>query len=197
MNIHKQGIALSGRFCRLEHTTHTHITQKEDKYLKYESEIKHHPWRRQVPQVRIWNQTPPRKKTSTSSTNLKPNITQEENKYLKYESETKHHPGRKQVPQVRLWNQTLPRKKTSTSMTTSTKHQWMLKNIRKDNGNSNTNQQWKKIHHPPTSKKTQRHVKLQNIIASLKQSVVGNKAYQLQLKLTTQNNQNTTNQTKA
>ena len=59
MNIHKRGIALSGRFCRLEHPSNiqTNTTQG----------------RRQVPQVRIWNQTPPT----------------EEDKYLKYESETK------------------------------------------------------------------------------------------------------------
>jgi len=91
MNIHKRGIALSGRFCRLEHPSNTH---------------KHHP----------------RKKTSTSSTNLKPNTTQgrrqvpqvqignqtpptEEDKYLEYESETKHHPRRKTSTQVRIGNQ--------------------------------------------------------------------------------------------
>ena len=90
MNIHKRGIALSGRFCRLEHPSNTHTHTKpteEDKYLKYESETKHHP----------------RKKTSTSSTNLKPKA--EEDKYLKYESETKHHPRRKISTQVPIGNQ--------------------------------------------------------------------------------------------
>ena len=111
MNIHKRGIALSGRFCRLEHPSNTHTHT-------------HHP----------------RKKTSTSSTNLKPNTTHgrrqvpqvrtlkpktEEDKYLKYKSETKNHPrkktstsstnlkpnttqGRRQVPQVQIGNQTPP-----------------------------------------------------------------------------------------
>ena len=143
MNIHKRGIALSGRFCRLEHpsNTHTHITHG----------------RRQVPQVRIWNQTPPT----------------EEDKYLKYESETKHHPrkktstsstnlkpntthGRRQVPQVQIWNQTPPkeedkylkyesetkyhpRNKTSTSSTNrKPKHQEGRRRLR-----NTGNMQWR------------------------------------------------------
>ncbi len=99
MNIHKRGIALSGRFCRLEHPTNIHTNTTQG--------------RRQVPQVRTWNHTPPT----------------EEDKYLKYESETTHHPRRKFI------------------------------NLQ-------------------TSKKAQRHVKLQNITNSSKQqNIVGIKKH--------------------
>ena len=77
MNIHKRGIALSGRFCRLEHPSNTHTHHPRKKTSTSSTNLKPNTThgRRQVPQVQIWNQTPPK----------------EEDKYLKYESETKHH----------------------------------------------------------------------------------------------------------
>ena len=75
MNIHKRGIALSGRFCRLEHPSNTHKHHPRKKTSTSSTNLKPNTTqgRRQVPQVRIWNQIPPK----------------EEDKYLKYESETK------------------------------------------------------------------------------------------------------------
>ncbi len=135
MNIHKRGIALSGRFCRMEHPSHTHTDTTHG--------------RRQVPQVRIWNQTPPteedkyhkyesktkhhpRKKTSTSSTNLKPNTTH----------------GRRQVPQVRIGNQTPPKEEDK-----YIKYDSKAKALRRRTKIQNTNQQWKKTHQPSNIKK--------------------------------------------
>ena len=90
MNIHKRGIALSGRFCRMEHPTHTyrHHPRKKTstsstnqtpntthgrRQVPQVRNLKPRNGRRQVPQVRIRNHKPPT----------------EEDKYLKYDSEPK------------------------------------------------------------------------------------------------------------
>jgi len=238
MNIHKRGIALSGRFCRLEHpsNTHTHHPRKKTSTSSTKSEtksgrrqvpqvrnLKPKSGRRQVPQVRIWNQTPPKeedkylkyeiwnqtppkeedKYLKYEIWNQKPPT--EEDKYLKYESETKNHPrkktstsstnlkpkttqGRRQVPQVRIWNQKPPKeedkylKYESETKTPrrKTKTQKYRKHAVKTRSIPIATQELaapkKKIHQPSNTKKrkTLKHVKLQNITNSSKrQSIMG------------------------